>query len=275
MIRTKRPLLNMGKLSNKIPIVLENYLNSFNQQTGHQPITNSDQNYPPNPTAFLAIRSSSPTHFTGRSPISSFGDQTGQSNIEQEASSKSTHKNSNEEKCNACVTLNSECSQCVPCASATKRLPVDNWKIKANEITSSSDIYSGTFGTVHHGYWHGDVALKKLKNNDLTQDQLRVFMNEVAILERTRHENIVLFMGYVLEEKLLVIVTQWCKGSTLYSHLHTLEHRFDLWQCMKIAQQIARGMDYLHAKDIAHLDLKSKNIFLQEDYTVKIGDFGN
>ncbi|CAB4030720.1 raf homolog serine threonine- kinase phl [Paramuricea clavata] len=72
----------------------------------------------------------------------------------------------------------------------------------------------------------------------------------------------------------LAIVTQWCEGSTLYRHLHVNESKFEILQLLDIGRQTAQGMDYLHAKSIIHRDLKSNNIFLQEDLTVKIGDFG-
>jgi len=85
--------------------------------------------------------------------------------------------------------------------------------------------------------------------------------------------NILLFMGFTIKDQ-LCIVTQWCDGSSLYRHLHVIDTKFDMLSTMKIALQTAQGMEYLHAKNIIHRDMKSNNIFLLEDFTVKIGDFG-
>jgi len=53
------------------------------------------------------------------------------------------------------------------------------------------------------------------------------------------------------------------------------EAKFELLNVIEIARQTSQGMDYLHAKNIIHRDLKSNNIFLHDDnFTVKIGDFG-
>ncbi|XP_013866021.1 raf-1 proto-oncogene, serine/threonine kinase a isoform X3 [Austrofundulus limnaeus] len=147
------------------------------------------------------------------------------------------------------------------------------WEIEASEVVLHSRIGSGSFGTVYKGKWHGDVAVKILKVTDPTPEQFQAFRNEVAVLRKTRHVNILLFMGYMTQDN-LAIVTQWCEGSSLYKHIHVLETDFKMIQLIDIARQTAQGMDYLHAKNIIHRDMKSNNIFLHEGLTVKIGDFG-
>uniref|UniRef100_A0A4W3I462 RAF proto-oncogene serine/threonine-protein kinase n=1 Tax=Callorhinchus milii TaxID=7868 RepID=A0A4W3I462_CALMI len=147
------------------------------------------------------------------------------------------------------------------------------WEIKGDEVVLVKRIGSGSFGTVYKGKWHGDVAVKILKVTDPTPEQLQAFRNEVQVLRKTRHVNILLFMGYMTTFN-LAIVTQWCEGSSLYKHLHVQDTKFQTFQLIDIARQAAQGMDYLHAKNIIHRDMKSNNIFLHEGLTVKIGDFG-
>lgn len=160
-------------------------------------------------------------------------------------------------------------------AKRTASSGIEDWEIPEAEIVFGDRVGSGSFGTVYKGSWHGPVALKKLNvfsDQKPTQAQLQAFKNEVAVLRKTRHVNVLLFMGCVHEQ--LTIVTQWCEGSSLYKHLHVLETKFDVRQMIEVCRQTAQGMDYLHAKNIIHRDLKSNNIFLHEDLTVKIGDFG-
>uniref|UniRef100_A0A672J5Q6 RAF proto-oncogene serine/threonine-protein kinase n=1 Tax=Salarias fasciatus TaxID=181472 RepID=A0A672J5Q6_SALFA len=166
-----------------------------------------------------------------------------------------------------------------PAPAQRERRPRDKrdssyyWEIEASEVYLHSRIGSGSFGTVYKGKWHGDVAVKILKVTDPTPEQFQAFRNEVAVLRKTRHVNILLFMGYMTKDN-LAIVTQWCEGSSLYKHIHVLETNFKMIQLIDIARQTAQGMDYLHAKNIIHRDMKSNNIFLHEGLTVKIGDFG-
>ncbi|XP_057208937.1 serine/threonine-protein kinase A-Raf [Triplophysa rosa] len=147
------------------------------------------------------------------------------------------------------------------------------WEVHSREVTTIKRIGTGSFGTVYKGKWHGDVAIKILKVTDPTPEQLQAFKNEMQVLRKTRHVNILLFMGFMTKPN-FAIITQWCEGSSLYHHLHVTETKFDTMRRIDVARQTAQGMDYLHAKNIIHRDLKSNNIFLHEGWTVKIGDFG-
>ncbi|XP_076855247.1 serine/threonine-protein kinase A-Raf [Brachyhypopomus gauderio] len=147
------------------------------------------------------------------------------------------------------------------------------WEVHWREVNMQKRIGSGSFGTVYKGKWHGDVAIKILKVTEPTPEQLQAFRNEMQVLRKTRHVNILLFMGFMTKPN-FAIITQWCEGSSLYRHLHVTETKFDTMRRIDVARQTAQGMDYLHAKNIIHRDLKSNNIFLHEGWTVKIGDFG-
>ncbi|XP_066997857.1 kinase suppressor of Ras 2 [Anabrus simplex] len=153
-------------------------------------------------------------------------------------------------------------------------LSMREWDIPFDELNIGESIGTGQFGTVYRGNWHGDVAIKVL-NMDYLDDEktLEAFKSEVATFRKTRHENLVLFMGACMKLPRLAIVTSMCKGMTLYTHIHLRKDKFNMNKTTIVAQQISQGMGYLHARGIVHKDLKSKNIFL-ENGKVVITDFG-
>lgn len=125
----------------------------------------------------------------------------------------------------------------------------EDWNIDASEILMGPRIGSGSFGTVYKAHWHGPIAVKTLNvktTSTLQASQLQAFKNEVAMLKKTRHCNILLFMGCVSKPS-LAIVTQWCEGSSLYKHIHVNETKFKLNTLIDIGRQTAQGMvDYLN-----------------------------
>ena len=132
----------------------------------------------------------------------------------------------------------------------------------------------GRFSTVHAGNWHGDVAIKFLDMENVDDEStLEAFRLDVATFRKTRHENLILFMGACMKPPRLAIVTSLCKGNTLYTHLHLRKDKFFMNKVILIAQKIAQGMGYLHHKGIVHKDLKTKNIFLENGRAI-ITDFG-
>ncbi|KZS20755.1 Kinase suppressor of Ras 1 [Daphnia magna] len=153
-------------------------------------------------------------------------------------------------------------------------LSLREWDIPFHELELRDPIGQGRFGTVHRGIWHGNVAVRLLNMDQIGDEKvLESFKLEVATFRKTRHENLVLFMGACMNLPTLALVTSMCKGLTLYTHLHLRKDKFSINKTVIIAQQISQGMGYLHARGIIHKDLKSKNIFL-ENGKVIITDFG-
>lgn len=121
---------------------------------------------------------------------------------------------------------------------------IEDWEICAPEIlVYKKNIGMGSFGTVYRGYWHGPVAVKTLNVKNPSSEQIQAFRNEVALLRKTRHVNVLLFMGCVSTKKILAIVTQWCEASSLHRHIHVDESRFELLNIIEIARQTSLGME--------------------------------
>ncbi|PIM98663.1 Tyrosine kinase [Handroanthus impetiginosus] len=156
---------------------------------------------------------------------------------------------------------------------------VEDLKIPWSDLVLKERIGAGSFGIVHHADWNGcDVAVKILMEQDFHASQFKEFLQEVAIMKRLRHPNIVLFMGAVTEPPNLSIVTEYLSRGSLYRLLHKPGARevLDEKRRLSMAYDVAKGMNYLHKHNppIVHRDLKSPNLLVDKKYTVKVCDFG-
>ncbi|KAK6257111.1 hypothetical protein QUC31_000570 [Theobroma cacao] len=167
-------------------------------------------------------------------------------------------------------------------------LAMDWLEISWDELHIKERVGAGSFGTVHRAEWHGsqinncvpkqDVAVKVLTVQDFQDDQLKEFLREVAIMKRVRHPNVVLFMGAVTKRPHLSIVTEYLPRGSLYRLIHrpaageTLDQR----RRLRMALDVAKGINYLHCLNppIVHWDLKSPNLLVDKNWTVKVCDFG-
>ncbi|KAJ1692581.1 hypothetical protein LUZ63_009279 [Rhynchospora breviuscula] len=151
----------------------------------------------------------------------------------------------------------------------------DEWEIDVKCLIFGKKVASGTYGDLYRGSYFGqDVAIKVIKNDRLSDDMLREFRQEVYILRKVRHKNVVQFIGACTKPPSLCIVTEFMSGGSLYEHLHKHKAVIKLPSLIRIALDIAKGMDYLHQHNIIHRDLKTANILIDEKETVKIADFG-
>uniref|UniRef100_A0A8C3HL00 non-specific serine/threonine protein kinase n=1 Tax=Chrysemys picta bellii TaxID=8478 RepID=A0A8C3HL00_CHRPI len=150
---------------------------------------------------------------------------------------------------------------------------LQEWDIPFEQIELGELIGQGRWGKVYRGKWHGEVAIRLLEIDGNNQDHLKLFKKEVMNYRQTRHENVVLFMGACMHPPHLAIITSFCKGRTLHSFVRDPKVSLDINKTRQIAQEILKGMGYLHAKGIVHKDLKSKNVFYDNGKVV-ITDFG-
>ncbi|KAF5762119.1 putative transferase, protein kinase RLK-Pelle-WAK-LRK10L-1 family [Helianthus annuus] len=151
--------------------------------------------------------------------------------------------------------------------------------IKATKnFSPSRRLGEGGFAAVYYGKLKDmrEVAVKRLhkKNHEIVEQ----FMNEVNILGHLRHPNLVLFYGCTSQEsRELLLVYEYIPNGTITDHLHgkqAIPGRLTWPIRLKIAIETASALVYLHARDIIHQDVKTNNILLDNNFNVKVADFG-
>ncbi|KAH7658437.1 Non-specific serine/threonine protein kinase protein [Dioscorea alata] len=149
-----------------------------------------------------------------------------------------------------------------------------------DNFSESKELGDGGFGTVYKGILQDGrtVAIKRLYGNNYKRAEQ--FMNEVAILSRLRHQNLVSLYGSTSRHsRELLLVYEFIPNGTVADHLHGhLSHSSPLpWPIrLNIAIQTATALTYLHAiqPPIIHRDVKTTNILLDQNFNVKVADFG-
>ncbi|KAH7297417.1 hypothetical protein KP509_26G068900 [Ceratopteris richardii] len=149
--------------------------------------------------------------------------------------------------------------------------------IKSMTNDFKKEIGKGGFGPVYLGSLKNgkDVAVKVL-SRDSRQGE-NEFLNEVELLSRVHHKNLVSLVGYCIEAELILVYEFMANGS-LFDSLKGKGLNLTLWKDrLQIAADAAEGLDYLHRgcdPPIIHRDVKSSNILLSKEFEGKISDFG-
>ncbi|EDR22873.1 serine-threonine protein kinase, putative [Entamoeba dispar SAW760] len=140
-------------------------------------------------------------------------------------------------------------------------------------------VGQGSFGLVYRGFWRGvEVAIKMIKSDLLdTETLLPSFKEECNLMERIRCPYVLSFVGSVQMPDQLCLITEFCSMGSVRKYMKTNSLTTQLK--VRICQDIARGMNYLHQNNIVHRDLKTDNILMfstnpNEATLCKISDFG-
>uniref|UniRef100_A0A7N6AKU8 Tyrosine-protein kinase n=1 Tax=Anabas testudineus TaxID=64144 RepID=A0A7N6AKU8_ANATE len=118
------------------------------------------------------------------------------------------------------------------------------------------------------------VAVKKLQHS--TAEHIRDFEREIEILKSLQHENIVKYKGvcYSAGRRNLRLIMEYLPFGSLRDYLMKNRERIDHKKLVHYTSQIAKGMEYLSSKRYIHRDLATRNILVESELRVKIGDFG-
>ncbi|KAL9227447.1 hypothetical protein vseg_003133 [Gypsophila vaccaria] len=156
----------------------------------------------------------------------------------------------------------------------------EEWSADMSKLLIGSKFASGRHSRIYRGIYHRkDVAIKLIsqpeEDPDLASKIEGEFASEVSLLFRLSHPNIITFYAACKKPPVFCIITEYMSGGSLRKYLHQQEpHSIPLDLVLKLALDIARGMQYLHSEGILHRDLKSENLLLGHDMCVKVADFG-
>uniref|UniRef100_A0A4W6DA93 Tyrosine-protein kinase n=1 Tax=Lates calcarifer TaxID=8187 RepID=A0A4W6DA93_LATCA len=144
------------------------------------------------------------------------------------------------------------------------------------------DLGEGHFGKVElcrydpRGDKTGElVAVKSLKPEN-REEQSNNLSSEIDILKALYHENIVKYKGICQEEggQAIKLIMEYLPLGSLKEYLPRNKSKTNLSTLLSYSIQICKGMDYLGSQNYIHRDLAARNVLVENERTVKIGDFG-
>ncbi|KAI0364174.1 hypothetical protein BV20DRAFT_956762 [Pilatotrama ljubarskyi] len=147
-----------------------------------------------------------------------------------------------------------------------------SWTITRYEVDREEKIGLGFWSDVYRGRWRGKaVAIKVLAETT----PRGMFVHEAAIWKTLQHPNVLELLGAssASSDPPWFFVSPYYRNGSLVSYLRGLPS-LDAVDVLKMVHQIAKGMAYLHSRDVLHGDLKAANVLVDDKGHCVISDFG-
>ena len=149
-------------------------------------------------------------------------------------------------------------------------------KKKGNYILEET-IGEGAFAKVKlatHIFTGEKVAIKILNKEKINNtSDIKKIKNEITILQKLKHKNIIQLYEIMETNKNLYIVMEYCEGKELFD-LIVRKKRLTERETCRYCQQLINGIEYLHLSNVTHRDLKPENLLLDNKKRIIISDFG-
>ncbi|XP_023910657.2 probable receptor-like protein kinase At1g80640 [Quercus suber] len=148
-----------------------------------------------------------------------------------------------------------------------------------NNFQESNHLGEAGCGHIYKAHFDEKLLASVKRIDGVTQDMEREFENEVNWLSKIQHQNIIKLFGYCIYGDSRFLVYEMMEKASLETQLHGPTQGSALtWHLrMKIAVDVARGLEYLHEHShppVVHRDIKSSNILLDSNFNAKLSDFG-
>ena len=156
-------------------------------------------------------------------------------------------------------------------------LDMGSWEIDPDRVTTGEMIGRGAFGKIYKGEYKGQTVAVKYIASDFSKefDNVQEFMQEINVISKIQHENIVKFIGACTKQENVCILYEFMDGGNLRDALMKRgNHKPNHVQLLKYAKGIIKAMSYLTSQGILHRDLKAQNILMNTNGEIKVGDFG-
>ncbi|OVA14914.1 Protein kinase domain [Macleaya cordata] len=158
----------------------------------------------------------------------------------------------------------------------------DEWTVDLSKLYVGLRFASGAHSRLYHGIYNDQpVAVKIIRQPDDDENGAmaarleKQFRREVTLLSHLHHQNVIKLVAACRKPPVFCIITEYLSGGSLRPFLHKLDHKsLPLPKLIAIALDIARGMEYVHSQGVIHRDLKPENILFDQDFKLKVADFG-
>ena len=145
-----------------------------------------------------------------------------------------------------------------------------------NDYTLIKDIGEGNFGKVKLAKLKSTkekFAIKILDKEKLKTQTKSTLFNEIEIISRLDHKNIIHVEKILEDSKNFYIIMEYCEKGELFDYIVNKE-RLNPAEASLFFYQLINGVEYIHKQGFAHRDLKPENLLLTKEKILKIIDFG-